>query len=320
MSKLTVVITDNGPAGVELEQKILGDAGFEVIAGQCKTAEDVIEIAADADALMVGGAPITADVIAALTRCKMIIRCGVGVDCIDVQAATAKGIAICNVPDATTNEVADHTLALALSWGRQLPAIDKRVRQGEWDITADLVMPAFQDMTFATVGFGNIARAVMERAKVFKFRLIATDPEVADEEFARLGVERMELDAVIAQADILSLHPPLTPETQHMINAQRFAQMRRGVILINAGRGELVDTGALLDALRSRHVAYAGLDVFEEEPLPAAHPLCSLHNILLTPHAAAYSDRSGPVVIRMACEEVVRALRGEALKAQVNKQ
>jgi D-3-phosphoglycerate dehydrogenase len=129
----------------------------------------------------------------------------------------------------------------------------------------------------------------------------------------------MELDDLITQADILSLHPPLTSETHHMINAERFAQMKRGVILINAGRGELVDTDALVEALKSGQVAYAGLDVFEEEPLPAHHPLCTLENVLLSPHIAAYSDRSGPLVSRMAAEEVVRALRGEALRSQVNK-
>ncbi|HVF10626.1 MAG TPA: C-terminal binding protein, partial [Abditibacteriaceae bacterium] len=242
MSKLKVVITDHGPAGVEIERQIFGEAGYEIVAGACKTPADVIAIAADADALMVGGAPITADVINALTHCKIIIRYGVGVDCIDVEVASAKGIAVCNVPDATTDEVADHTIALALAWGRQLPSIDKRVRQGEWDVTRNLTMPPFEEMTFATVGFGNIARAVMERAKAFKFRLIGTDPKVPDEEFTRIGVERTELDDLIAQADILSLHPPLTKETHHMIDTTRFAQMKHGAILVNAGRGELIDT------------------------------------------------------------------------------
>ena len=200
-----------------------------------------------------------------------------------------------------------------LSLARQLVRIDRRVRAGTWRITPDAPMPAFRAMTFATVGFGRIARAVLERAGAFGFRLAAYDPLVPEEVFQRAGVERLGLDALVAGADIVSLHCPLTTETRHLVDAERLRQMKPTAVLVNTARGGLVDTVALAEALADGTVAAAGLDVFETEPLPEDHPLRLCPNALLTSHVSWYSEQSVPRLQRKAAEEVVRALNGEPL-------
>ena len=308
-----VVYTDHGFPDVATEQALIEAAGGALAVAQCRTPEDVIAATAGADALIVQWAPITADVIGTLERCRVIVRLGIGVDNVDLAAARARGFPVCNVPDYCLDEVADHTLALALSLARQLVRIDRRVRAGTWRITPDAPMPAFRAMTFATVGFGRIARGVLERAEAFGFRLAAYDPLVPEEAFQRAGVERLELDALFAGADIVSLHCPLTAETRHLVNAERLRQMKPTAVLVNTARGGLVDTVALAEALADGTVAAAGLDVFETEPLPEEHPLRLCPNALLTSHVSWYSEQSVPRLQRKAAEEVVRALNGEPL-------
>ena len=308
-----VLYTDHGFSDVATERALIEEAGGDLVVAQCRTAEDVIEAAEGADALLVQWAPITADVIATLDRCKVLVRLGIGVDNVDLAAARAHGVPVCNVPDYCLDEVADHTLALALSLARQLTALDARVRGGVWRITPDTPMPAFRAMTFATVGLGRIARAVLERARAFGFRLAAYDPLASDEVFGEAGVERLDLDTLVAEADILSLHCPLTDGTRHLVDAARLRQMKPTAVLVNTARGGLVDTAALAEALEDRTIAAAGLDVFETEPLPDEHPLQDCPNALPTSHVSWYSDQSVPMLQRKAAEEVVRALRGEPL-------
>jgi len=318
MSKPKVVITDHGPAGVEEERRLLTEDECELVVANCKQPADVVDAGADAYVLLNAGVSITADVIRKLKQCKVIFRYGVGVDNIDVEAASAQGIAVCNVPGATTDEVADHTLALALACARQLVPIDRRLRAGEWDVTPGLNMPAFASMTFATLGFGRIARAVLQRAAAFKFRIGAYDPPLPASAFDNAGIDRLTLDELLTQSDILSLNAPLTPDTRHILDAAAFARIKPGAIVINTGRGELIDTPALIEALKSRHIACAGLDVFEDEPLLRDSPLFKLDNVVLSPHIGAYSDRSHVAVSRGAAEEALRAIRGEKLRNQVN--
>ena len=313
-----VVYTDLGFADVETERALVASAGGHLTVAQCKTPADVIEAARDADALLVQWAPVTAEVIDQLQQCRVIVRVGIGTDNVDLDAARARGIPVCNVPDYCIDEVADHTLALALSLARQLSAIDRRVRAGTWRIVPDAPMLSFASMTFATVGFGRIARAVLERARGFRFKLAAFDPFQDDDTFAAAGVTRLALDDLFATADILSLHSPLTPDTHHLINMDRLRQMKNTAILINTARGGLIDTNTLAQALQAGEIAGAGLDVFETEPLPDAHPLRNCPNALLTSHVAWYSDQSVPTLQRKAAEEVVRALRGEPLLHRVN--
>lgn len=312
---MKIVITDSGFANILPETATITGAGIELASAQCKTAEDVIRAAADADGILVQWAPITAAVIQSLSRCKVIVRYGIGVDNVDLAAARQKGIPVCNVPDYCIDEVADHTLALALALARQLVPIDARTRAGVWKIHPDKPMPSFREMTFATAGYGRIARAVLDRARGFGFRLAAYDPYAAP---AGDGVTALSLDELFRQADILSLHAPLSPEAKHLVNAERLAGMKPTAILVNTARGALVDTVALARALAAGTIAAAGLDVFEIEPLAEDHPLRKCSNVLLTSHLAWFSESSVPKLQRLAAQEAVRALRGEPLRNQVN--
>ena len=314
---MKVFITDYGFSDIHQERHIINSAGHDLLAGQCKSPEAVLSAAADADALLVQWAPITAEVINGLNKCRVIVRYGIGVDNVDLVAAKARGIPVCNVPDYCIDEVADHAMALALSLARQLPEIDRRVRAGTWKITPDHPMPALSTMTFATAGFGRIARAVLARAGAFGCRLAAYDPYVKPEVFVANGIMQLTLEDMFRQTDVLSLHIPLTPETRHLINASTLAKMKATAILINTARGGLVDAAALADALRSRAIAGAGIDVFDPEPLPADHPLRHCNTSILTSHIGWFSDQSVPRLQRLAAEEVVRALRGEVLKNQI---
>jgi D-3-phosphoglycerate dehydrogenase len=318
MAQCNAVVTDHGFNNIEQERRILMEAGCDLSEAQCKTPAEVIEAARGAHALLVQWAPVSPEVIATLDKCKIIVRYGIGVDNVALEAAKAKGITVCNVPDYCIDEVADHSVALALSLGRQLPQLDRRLRDGVWKMLPVSPMPAFRGMTFATAGFGRIARAVLERVRPFGFRLAAYDPFVAAPEFDNAGVQRLNMDELFAQADILSLHLPLTPQTQHLVSAARLRTMKSHAIVVNTARGPLIDTVALALALREKQIAFAGIDVFEPEPLPADHPLLGCDNALLTSHVAWYSESSVPKLQRMVAEEVVRGLRGEKVRNQVN--
>lgn len=303
------VITDFQFPNIDAEKSIIETAGGQLSALQCTTEHDVLERAADADVLLVQWAPITRSVIERLPNCKVIVRYGIGLDNIDLEAARSRGITVRNIPDYCIDEVADHTVALALSLARQIAAIDRQVRQGKWSIVPPRPMPALRQSTFVTIGFGRIARAVLERARAFKFQLATCDPYLGAGVELPPDVARVEFADALAMADILALNVPLTQETRHMMDAAAFAQMKPTALLINTARGALVDTVALAAALDSEVIAGAGLDVFEPEPLPADHPLRRCSNALLTSHVSWYSELSGPNLQRLAAEEALRLLR-----------
>lgn len=314
-----VCITDHGFPNVDQEKAILFEAGASLEIAQCKTAEEVIAACAGADALIVQWAPITRAVIESLPACKVILRYGIGVDNVDLAAAGEHGIPVCNVPDYCIDEVADHTLALALSLARQLPQTDAAVRSGVWKITPPSSFPAFREMIFATAGFGRIARAVLERAKPFGFQLAAYDPFVSAAEFAAAGVRQLSVEEIFSEPGILSLNLPLNSETSHFVNESTLRAMKKGAVLINTARGGLINTKALAAALRQGVIAGAGIDVFEAEPLEADHPLRSAPNTILTSHTAWYSGGSVPELQRKVAEEVVRGLSGAPLRNVVNR-
>lgn len=318
MSRFEAVVTDYSFPTLEAEERILAEAGCALKKGQCKTEAEVLELAREADVVMAQWAPVTASVIKNLSRCKAIVRYGIGVDNVDLATARAKGIPVCNVPDYGIDEVADHAVSLALSLGRQLGTLDRRTREGVWKLAPVSPMPAFREMLFATAGLGRIARSVLERARPFGFRLAAYDPYVADEVFVQMGVRKLTPEEIFAEADILSLHLPLMETTKHFVNEARLESMKRTAIVVNTARGPLVDNAALVAALDGEAIAYAGLDVFESEPLPPDSPLLSCGKVLLTPHVAWYSESSTPKLQRLVAEEAVRALRGETLRNVVN--
>jgi len=316
--KFKVIYTDHGFKNIEIERSIIESANGDLIVAKCKIVEDVLATAAGADALLVQWAPVTAEVIKTLNRCKIIVRLGIGFDNVDIEAARKKDIPVCNVPDYCIDEVADHTLSMALSLARQLQNTDRRVRDGLWSIIPAAEMPAFREMTFATIGFGRIARAVHKRARHFSFKLAAYDKFVSGETMLEHGVSPINLDDLFEQGDIISLHCQLTSETKHLVNADRLKQMKPSSVLINTARGSLVDTAALAESLKSGEIAAAGLDVFEAEPLPKNQPIGSCENVLLTSHTAWYSESSVPELQKKAAEELVRGLQGKPLLNRVN--
>jgi len=305
------VITDFQFPNIDTEKTIIEDAGGQLVALQCKTEQDVIERAADADVLLVQWAPITRSVIERLPNCKVIVRYGIGLDNIDLEASRRRGIIVRNIPDYCIDEVADHTVSLALSLARQIAAIDGQVRQGKWSIVPPRPMLAARQSTFVTIGYGRIARAVLERARAFKFQLATCDPYLGADVELPPDVAHVEFADALAMADILAMNVPLTDETRHMLDATAFVQMKPTSLLINTARGALVDTIALAAALESGVIAGAGLDVFETEPLPADHPLRRCSNALLTSHVSWYSQLSGPNLQRLAAQQAVRSLRPE---------
>jgi D-3-phosphoglycerate dehydrogenase len=318
MKKPIVCITDYGFANIDTERDIVEDAGAELRTGQCKTAAEVIALCAEADVVITQWAPISAEVIAGLNNCNGLVRYGIGVDNIDLKAAAAAGIPVANVPDYCIDEVADHTMALALSLVRQLGSTDARVRLGEWSITPPAKhIPALRRMTFATAGFGRIARAVLSRAAAFGCRPAAYDPYVPAEAFEKAGVAKLTAEELFTEADILSLNLPLTEETRHFANAARLASMKPHAVLVNTARGALIDTHALADALTKGTPWAAGIDVFESEPLEADHPLRKAPNVLLTSHTAWFSADSVGQLQRLTAEEAARRLRGESFKNSV---
>jgi D-3-phosphoglycerate dehydrogenase / 2-oxoglutarate reductase len=309
----TVLITDHVFPSIAIQRRVLASAGFtlEEIKPNCKSEEEVIESCGRADVLLVQWAPITRRVLEALPRVRGVVRYGIGVDNIDVQAAKELGRMVSNVPNYCQEEVSDHALAMILSLARRIPHDHDQIKRGGWGVGPFLPIPAFSDLTLGLAGLGSIARKVSEKAKPFRFRQIAFDPFAPADVFAKCGVERVNRETLLRSADIISLHCPLLPETRHMINADAIAQMKPGVILVNTARGPLVNEADLAASLKAGKIAGAGLDVFEKEPLAPDSPLRALSNVILTSHAASVSTRAVELLQIQAAEAARDILLGK---------
>lgn len=288
------LISDHTFPSLDLQSSVLERAGFPLaaVSPNCRTEDDVIHNCTDAEVLLVQWAPITRRVMQNLPKLRGIVRYGVGVNNLDLEAARELGIAIANVPNFCLEEVSDHALAFILSLGRRIPQDHANIVQGKWGIQDLLPIPSFRDLTLGLVGFGAIAGLVAQKARVFGFRIIASDPHQQQRVFEASGVEKVDLDGVLEGSDILSLHCPLLPETKHLINRDSIGRMRRGAILINTSRGPVVKEDDLIAALQSGRILAAGLDVFEEEPPARENPLRAMPNVVLTSHAASVSSRA----------------------------
>ncbi|NIS72707.1 MAG: C-terminal binding protein, partial [Proteobacteria bacterium] len=287
MTKFKVVVVSLGYESYEVEQGILGPLGAEVVPSpvDCRTEEQVITAAMDADAILVREAPVSAKVVDALSRCKVIARYGIGVDNIDLEAATRKGIYVTNVPEYGTEEVSDHAVALLLASIRTLVRRDQRVRRGESDIDIHDPIYRTRGKTLGLIGYGKIARALHRKWKGFlPSKVLVYDPYVSEEEIQRDEAENAGLDDLLSESDYVSLHVPLTPQTRHLIREDTLKRMKRTAIVVNTSRGAVIDEAALVRALREGWILGAGLDVFEREPLPEDHPLKQLDNVILTDH------------------------------------
>ncbi len=283
--------------------------------------DQLIEETRGCDAVLTSwGVRFDRRVIEALEKCVVIGVGSVGVDMVDVEAATEAGIVVTNVPDVFIDEVADHTMMLLLAAARRVTVMDHMVRGGDWWKGRPLFdeIPRIFGQTLGLVSFGNVARAVAARAIPFGLRVIAHDPYVSELEITRAGVEPVELDELLERSDFVSLHPALNEETRHLIDAAALERMKPGAVLVNTGRGPLVDQDALVEALRSGEIAFAALDVLEREPPKEDDAILELHNVILTPHSASATSRMRPATRRRAAREVALVLSGRWPRSCVN--
>ncbi len=317
MAKYKVVITDYDFPDAETERKILSEISAELILSQCRTENEVIRVAKDADALLNQYAPISAKVLGFLRNCKVIVAYGIGVDTIDVSAATKKGIIIANVPSYCEEEVSNHALALILNCTRKIFTFGKKSKNWDWKVGRPIYK--LSEQVLGLVGFGKISKLVVRKAQIFGFRVIAFDPYLPDEHFKRYNVERVNFEELLKRSDVISIHLPLTKGTRYMFDTHEFKKMRNSAYLVNTSRGAIVNEKALYDAILDKEIAGAGLDVLEQEPPEPNSPLFGLDNVVITPHAAWYSEESLVELQTKAVQEVVRVLKGKRPHNLVNK-
>jgi len=308
--KAKVVLTDYVWESLDVEKKTL-EGLAELVPLQTKKPEEFIEQAQDCDALLnTYAGPITAEVMGHLPKCKIIARYGIGVDTIDLEAATKAGIIVTNNPTYCIEEVAEHTMALMLACARKAAFYDRLVRGGRWEVPPGKPMFRVSGRTLGLVGFGNIARQVALRAKAFGMRILYADPFVKEGQFDAPG-KKVELHELLEESDFVSVHPPLTPPTRKMINDAALSRMKSSAFLINCSRGPIVDTEALVRALEAGKIAGCALDTVDPEPLPDPHPLRGRDNVIITPHVAWYSEQALVGLQAGAPSDVRRVLMGE---------
>lgn len=307
MATYRVVVSDQVFPSVDLERELLAgiDASLDVSDG---TVDGLRARAADADAVLNTYLPIDADTLAAMPKVRIVARYGIGVDNVDVKAAAAAGVTVTNVPDYSVQEVAAHALALILTLARKVPQSDAKIRAGGWGLDRLRPMRRLSELTFGLVGFGRIARQLRKSIEALGGSIVAYDPYVTP---APGLPPILSLEEVLERSDIVSVHAPLTPETRGLIDAAAVARMRSGAILVNTSRGPLVVLEAVTDALRSGHLAGAGLDVFDKEPLDPAR-IEGVPNLVVTPHTGYYSEESIRESQRKAATQVIKVLTGVA--------
>ncbi len=313
-----VAVTDSVFPSLEPEQRVLAPLGVELRPGQCRSEEEIIELTRGVDAVLNCYAKMTARVIEKLNRCKIIARYGIGVDNVDLVAATRAGILVTNVPDYCIDEVSDHALALLLALARHIVLADGAVREGRWDVVAHTGIRRLHGQTLGLLGFGKIARALAAKAKPLGMRLLIYDPYVDSEVTSGYGAEVVDFESLLGESDVISIHVPLSPQTRGLIGKSELARMKPTAFLINTSRGGIVDEQALAEALKAGRIGGAALDVLSVEPPPLDHPLRKLPNVILTPHLAFYSRESVVELQTKAAEEVARALKGEPPRSPVN--
>lgn len=312
---MKLVVTDQAFGNTRHEQAAAQVAGASFAEFQCRSEAETVQAVAGANVVLNNFAPMTHRVMQAMATGTTIVRYGVGVDNVDLVAAKQLGIQVCNVPDYGIEEVADHAAAMTLMMARKLNQYDQGIRAGEWKIDQMVTgIRSLRNTTVGLIGLGRIAKAYVSRLAAFGCHIIGFDPYVTEAQAKALGVHLMSQEQVISSAHVLSLHVPLTSATRHLIDAEAMAKMPQGSIIINCSRGGLIDETALAAALLSGQISGAGLDVFAQEPLPADSPLRTAPHLIMSPHAAFFSDTSVDTLQRLAAEEALRSLRGESLR------
>jgi D-3-phosphoglycerate dehydrogenase len=313
----SVAVADSVFPNLDPARKVLGTIGATLTLAPSTTADAIMALAADSDAVLVTYAKITADMIAGMSKCRVISRFGIGVDNVDLDAATSRGIVVTKVPDYCIDEVSDHTMALLLAAVRKIPSSSARTHGGRWEMKAVVPIHRLRGSVIGLVGFGRIPQLVAPKAQAFGMTVLAYDPYVPPEVFARLGVEGVSFADLLARSDYVSVHSPLTPETRGLFNAESFGKMKQGAYIVNTARGPVIDEDALAAALDAGQLAGAALDVMVQEPPPAS-PLFGRDNVIITPHTSFYSEESLVELQTKAAQEVVAVLSGQAPRNPVN--
>ena len=324
MSERIVVFTEREAGPVcGLDEGLIRKNGGNVRYGRAADDKERVKITGGADVIVVGGTRLSRQFLTALPDLKGVVRLGIGVDNIDLEAATELGIVVGNVPDFCSDEVAEHTLGLILAVARKIVLADRKSRRGDWVPGMDAILRPIRRLsgqTLGLVGLGKIGRCTAAKAKGLGLKVIAYDPYANAEAAKTAGITLMRLEELLPQADILSLHVPETAETRNIINARTLALLKPGAILVNVARGAVVDEAALAAALASGHLAGAGLDVLQQEPIRLPHPLTEFENVVITCHYASLSEESYAIMRKQTSEQTVQILHREYPQNLVNVQ
>lgn len=314
-----VVITDYTFPSLDVETDVLAPLGHAIVAAQCKSVDQLVPLVENADAVITQFAPVNAEVVAAMRRARVIVRYGIGVDNVDLEAARKRGIPVCNVPDYCIDEVADHTLAFLLAITRQVVSNTLYVRSGQWGMGTPLPqLKTLRDLVVGCVGFGRIGRAVLARLEPLRCHRLACDPAVPADAIVEAGCEPVSWDRLLKESDVVTLHCPSTPSTRRMLNEASFSRLKRGAIVLNLSRGDLIDTQALVTALTNGRLGAAGLDVCDPEPIPLDSPLRSMPNVILSSHIASASVKAVATLRGAVARIAATALAGETPPNIVN--
>ena len=318
MTKLLVAVTDSPFPNLDPATQVLSELNAELKLAKGTTPEDILAIAREADGLLVTYAKVPSQLIEQLKRCKVIARFGIGVDSVDIDAATRAGIMVTNVPEYCEDEVSDHAMALLLSLIRKIPYANKKTHAGVWSMPAVVPIHRLRGSVLGLAGFGKIPRLVAVKAQAFGLQVQTYDPYVSSEAAAKLGVKLVSLPDLLSTSDYISIHAPLTPETDRMFNADAFRQMKRSALLVNTARGQLVDVEALVEALDKKLIAGAALDVLPQEPPPPNSRLLGRDDVILTPHTSFYSEESLVELQTKAAQQVALVLSGKEPRYPIN--
>jgi D-3-phosphoglycerate dehydrogenase / 2-oxoglutarate reductase len=311
MARVLIAVTDSPFPSLDPAKAALQRLDPELRIAKSASADDILAVARDADAILVTYAKLPGDLLRQLARCKAIGRFGLGVDNIDIPAAAELGITVTYVPDYCMHEVSDHAMALLLALARKIPLSNALVQAGRWDMPAVVPIHRLTGRVLGLVGFGNIPRALAPKAKAFGLRVVTHDPYMSQQALAAAGVEGMSFDRLLEISDFVSIHAPLMPATRGLFNVEVFRKMKKGALLINTARGPLVDEEALVSALDSGRIGGAALDVVAVEPLPKDSRLIGRDNVILTPHTAFYSVEALNELQTKCAADVARVLSGE---------
>ena len=313
-----ILITDYAWASIEPERQVLAEVGAEPIAAETGDAAELKTLAPMIDGILTCWNPVRESVIAAAQKCKVIARYGIGLDNIDVEAATAHGIIVTNVPAYCIDEVSDHAMGLLLACARKISRFDWAVRSGTWDQNIGPKMHRIRGKTLGIVGFGRIGQAIIPKAKAFGLTINVCSPRTDPKRIQKAGAEKVSFSELLATSDFITIHAPLTQETEHLFSDAEFRAMKPTAFLINTARGGIVDTAALTTALCYGEIAGAGLDVLETEPPNENEELLTLNNVVVTPHAAFVSEDAILELEVTAARCVAQVLTGQLPESVVN--